>query len=229
VDETTHQPFPQVRGRGFTIGTFKFRTKKAAITELRDVLNFRYRPGECLTSVDHDLIEALFQMHPERDIKAAKGVEGFTVEWNEKDGYARTRGFHVLHPDGSTTDFSFYVCLNNNFVRTTFEEAARAAIMPSQRLLRDTWEAAGGRNCTRCGKAISGSRAHVHHEQPYRFRDLLKIWREKHGEPAVIANPDFGADFADQSVKRRFVEWHDSIAVRTVLCAACNLAAEAGS
>lgn len=207
----------------FTIGVRRFLTKKAALTEVRRVLN-AVPIEERLRGDDHVLIAALYAMHPRAHEKAERGCAGFMVRINNLEG-ALTRGFHIIHDDGWTTPFSYAPCMSAKADDPSLVVAARQAIIPSQREvlraafgIRDTYPCAG------CGTELSRAQVHVHHTTP-RFRDILERFVADHGQPKVINAEGLGDAFANPAVRQLWIAYHDRRAVRVIFCAPCNFAA----
>lgn len=95
-----------------------FPTKAAATARCQEIL-YTY-PGQAGSGADqpqqvtdpkhHAFLEALVARHPEAEEKIGSGIAGFKVAVNP-DGTGNTRCFYVIHPDGSSTHFSFRSCL----------------------------------------------------------------------------------------------------------------------
>ena len=208
----------------FSIGTRVFPTKGDAEREIRTILNSA-EIDERLTGDRAVLIRDMFGMHPKAAEKAARGVTGFMVRTNDFHG-ARTRGFHVIHPNGKTTAFSYAPCLNPAKKELGAIGAMRAAIMLGQRrIMVETFAGRASIPCPVCSNPMTIGGAHVHHVPPLRFRDLAAAYVEKYGEPEVRKGA-LGVAFASAAVQHHWLEFHDARAKRVVVCAPCNYAAE---
>ena len=209
----------------FPLGVRTFRTKGDAISEVRRVLNAV--PLETMIRGDDGvLVRDLFALHPGAAQKARGGVIGFMVRLNCYLG-CTTRGFHVVHNDGSSTDFSYQPCFNARLAEPSVFAAMRAAIMLSQRqVMMQAFLRGEVARCPGCGGEMRRQGAHVHHVPPNRFRDLAQAFIAEHGMPAVMPSAHFGDDFADAADRLRWIEFHDARARRVVVCAPCNYAAE---
>ncbi|WHM30156.1 DCL family protein [Streptomyces sp. BPPL-273] len=95
-----------------------FPTKAAATERCRQILySYPGQPGSG-AGQPHDVTDAahvsflteLVKRHPEAGDKIGTGISGFRVQVNP-DGTGNTRCFHVVHPDGSQTAFSFKYCI----------------------------------------------------------------------------------------------------------------------
>lgn len=215
----------EVKSRhAFPIGTQTFPTKGAAVEAVREILNAAEldRP---LIGDKGVFIREMFALHPNAAEKARRGVAGFAVRINDFHG-SLSRGFHVLHDDGSSTPFSYQPCLNPKKPPLGATGAMRAAIMLGQRRVMMEWF--GGKavkSCPACDRSITPATAHVHHLPPNRFRDIVAAYVDRHGEPE-ISKAVLGVTFASAAVQHRWVEFHDARARRVVICAPCNYAAE---
>lgn len=217
---------PNARFR-FAIGIRTFETKAAAIAEVRHILN-NYAIDMPLIAADGVLLRDLFSMHPDAAAKSFKGMCGIAVRINDFQG-CMSRGFHVLHPDGTSTDFSYRPCFNAKLAEPSVFAAMRAAIMLGQRrVLISYFMSKEVMPCPRCNAPIRRQDAHVHHHDP-KFRTIAADYIERFGEPETVSSETFGDDFRLISDKARWVEYHDARAVRSVLCAPCNFADERGT
>ena len=208
----------------FVIGTTSFPTKEAAKNAVRAILNGVDLEAR-ITGDRAVFIAHLFALHPGAAEKAAPGVTGHMVRLNDMNG-AITRGFHVIHPNNTTTAWSYLPCLNPRLSEPSFTGAMRAAIMLSQASFRrQVFGRADFTNCRYCGNAVERKIAHIHHEAP-KFRDLVRNFVAEHGAPEVVSSANFGDDFANIDAKRLWIEYHDARAKRVLVCAPCNYAAE---
>lgn len=100
------------------IGTEHFPTKTAATARCQEIL-YAYpgapgtgagQPQEVTDPTHVTFLTALVARHPDLEEKTGAGVAGFKVQVNP-DGKGNTRCFWVIHPDGSSTHFSFKSCL----------------------------------------------------------------------------------------------------------------------
>ena len=100
------------------IGSERFPTKSAATARCQEIL-YAYpgapgtgagQPQEVTDPTHVAFLTALVARHLEADDKIGPGISGFRVQVNP-NGTGNTRCFHVVHPDGSQTAFSFKSCL----------------------------------------------------------------------------------------------------------------------
>jgi len=95
-----------------------FLSKAAVERRCQDILHaYPGQPGsgpgqpQEVTDLAHvTFLTALVERHPEADTKIGPGIAGFKVQVNP-EGTGNTRCFYVIHPDGSSTHFSFGSCL----------------------------------------------------------------------------------------------------------------------
>lgn len=210
----------------FTIGSRTFRSKAAALKEIQAVLYNQDYLGQPLKGADLELITDLFLRHPHCEEKMVKGVSGFTVMVNGgTPGFKKTNGFHVTHPDGTTSMWSLYVALDGKETESPFARAARLAIAPGQIYVKEeTYGDLDAIICEECCvNLVPKDGAHVHHEHPMTFAAILNSWISAFGEADVVPNDGIGYRFADRGVEEQFVGWHDDLAVRNVICTPCNL------
>lgn len=133
---------------------------------------------------------------------------------------------YVAHDAAEPTIFGITNALNGSY-KDGLTDAARAAIQPSQQAFRAT---AFGQNgecvpCAECGQATSQADSHVHHVPPIRFRDILALWCESNGKPAVRYVSPQGFEIEDPKVRQAFAAFHDDMCDghRAMVCKPCNL------
>lgn len=209
----------------FVIGTWSYPTKEAARTAVRKILNSaeldRRLVGDRAVFISH-----LFALHPRAAEKALPGVDGHGVRINDLKGII-TRGFHVLHPGLTSTPWSYQPCFNPLLAEPSAIGAMRASIILSQAAFRRSQFGAGDTiPCACCKEQVTRKAAHVNHEAPNQFRELVRRFIERYGEPEVVSSEDFGDDFRSARMRALWLDFHDTSANRVVVCAPCNYAAE---
>jgi hypothetical protein len=206
------------------IGRFFFSKRKDAEAEVRRILHSATFDVP-LAGAERDMIAGLFDLHPHvAEVKQRQGILGFTVKQNDYHG-ALTRGFHALHARG-TTPFSYMTCFDPRRATPNALSAMRAAIMLGQRTIMV--RAFGGREtveCTLCHAPTGRPRAHVHHMPPWKFAAIAAAFLAE-GTPQFVGSIYIGDSFADLADHHRWLAFHDARAVRVVVCAGCNAAAE---
>lgn len=205
---------------GFSVGEISFKTKKAATLDIRRILHSAAIDAP-LEGDSLALIAALYETHPRREGSPVT----FCVGTNNYHG-ALTRGFHAIHADGSRTRWSYIPCLNPAADEPSLLKVLRAAIIPSQReILRIYYHGKAFRPCSHCTKPVQREDANVHHLQP-KFRDISDAFIGLIGMPQVRTGDDLGDDFVEPGFRQRWVQFHDAVAQRIILCPACNAADE---
>jgi hypothetical protein len=206
-----------------TLGTVVFRTKREATAEVRRILHSA--PIEvAFADRDLTLIAALFDRHPRRP---PGEVVKFCVGINNYRG-ALTRGFQAHFADGEVSRFSYIPCLSPTADSPSLVKVMRAAIMLSQRVkLREYYRGRPFMPCHECKADVEISVAHVHHTDP-KFQDIADHFVSLIGVPGVVSGAidELGDEFADMAIKACWIAFHDAVAQRVVVCAACNWAAE---
>jgi len=206
----------------FSIGPLWFKTKKAAMAEVRRVLHSATIDAP-LTADDLQLISTLYELHPRREGNPVI----FRVGINKYHG-AQTRGFHAVHADGSHTAFSYIPCLNPTADEPSVLKVLRASIIPSQReILRRYYGNVVFRPCSTCKTPVQYQHAHVHHINP-KFRDIADTFIGLIGMPQVRTSDQLGDEFCEPELRHRWIKFHDSVAQRVILCARCNADDEKG-
>jgi hypothetical protein len=212
------------------LGQHLFPTKDAARQAVRAILHSA--PLETPLPPDHAaVICAILEWHHEKDQKLAYGCRGFFVRVNPPALKPEDRGFWIIteRPPPGAVPFSYIRCFAGPDPAHSAEwrqlnEAARQAIIPSQaafklrNLIPDT-------PCPRCGEALAGNHAQVDHLPP-KFRDILREFCESLPQLPLRDEPTYGYRFADPRDEQAFIAFHDARAVREVVCARCNAAAE---
>ena len=209
---------PQIKG--FFIGDRFFSRKGDAEKEVKNILA-SYDIGSPLVGADLDLVLALLERHSERDAKVAKGVAGIAPKWNNANGF-RTKGFHVLHPDGSSTAWSYLHCFNPTSQMSP-AAAMRYAVVQSQKAARAAWVFDLGEVCGACGCSLTdGDNGEMHHEAPWSFKALAACFTQSFGQPAMRYEPLVGPVMADETQAAQWVAFHDKRAKRSLLCTPCH-------
>lgn len=161
------------------IGGQVFRTKgeaKKFFGGIRD----RYPDGAPLGPEDDALLRELLACHPEAADKTGTGVAHFTVETDFH--YGRTRHFTVHRVDGSSTDFSYYACINGRNERADRLGALRHAMQDQIVAFRERAFATGQPVvCPLRGVAITREAYHVDHTPPASFDVLVQGWLRSQG------------------------------------------------
>jgi hypothetical protein len=163
--------------RQFTLGRLRYRTKSEAAAAAQRILHTAPL-GQLLRGDDLDLAVALLDRHHDRENKLAGGMVGITVLKNNV--HLRSRGFHIVRPDGSTMDFSYRVALDMASKVPTIEQACRNAVWPDIMAWRDMYLEDQGPRCEVSGELLTRDTMHVDHAGDWPFRRIIAefvIWR----------------------------------------------------
>lgn len=207
-------------GRGFS-----WALAGDATDAVKHVLNNKSKIGEKITGEDAELLMALLENHPDYELITTKGFDHFTIKHNSNKaaGWVLTRGFHVVHPDRTSTSFSYPSCLKPRTYRSRLYEAGRNMISLSQLDFRIEH----GNRCVKCGAQRS---LHTHHKD-FTFKQTLDNWHYLHfgsitdNEGAVefisVGEPTPALVFKVRP-EQDFLKFHDDFATREVLCLQCH-------
>jgi hypothetical protein len=128
----------------------------------------------------------------------AGGCVGIRVQWNKPDGFPRTRGFHVVRPDGSTADFSIYCGAFEPSTESkrrwaNITQAARFAVRETvQAYKRDYFGGGDFAPCELTGIISHWDDAAVDHAPPWPFRRILNDWMPAQDDGPQIIERQFG-------------------------------------
>ena len=213
----------------YLVGSHAFRTKKDAEVFVQSILN-RQPLGQELDSDDLTFVLALLELHPKAAEKVGVGVAGIAVVSEPTWG---TRHFEVVRTDGSTTDFSFMKCLYPATKLRLFKQACRHAVADDIIEFRhrafDAADDAGHIVCPILGVPVTRLEAHVDHEPPRTFDELVQefIQREQIDidEVAVtgLGDGELRKGLADSELEDRWRQFHRMNAHLRVVSAKANL------
>lgn len=202
-------------------------TSKAAIKKHIQQIVSRHEVGQPLEGNDFEFIYELLQWHPSASQKMGCGVQHFEIQitkpWN-------TKSLLLVRVDGTSTDFSYNVCLNPTLAtqHVNFRYAARRAVW-DQILEYKTWYFAGKEYavCQLTGDRIDWDNSHVDHH-PVAFEDLLDHYITGLGidiSQVSFSDVDNQAytEFLDSELRNHWSEWHRRNAGLRVIKASENL------
>lgn len=193
----------------FTLGPQTFSSKEAAKKEVARIQHCSV--GAMLTEQQTAIVRAVFDMHPYAAEKGAKGISYFVVR--QHNNYIKGKWedcFFVVHPDGSSTPFSFHTAFGR---RKNAIDAARVLIAEEQLAAKYAYFA--GKQTARCqisGVPINFNTSDVHHAPPWTF---ARIWQEfvaGWGEPKLMwpsPNEIAPPRFADPAMAENFLVFHE--------------------
>jgi hypothetical protein len=111
-----------------TIGEYEFGTNKNAKEAVKRILN-GHQMGYTLTGDEGTFIRDLIALHPATEDKIGCGIDH--IEIRPDPDYGATRCFHIIRPDGSSSDVSYQKCIDGERYRQLFRPALRTAITAS--------------------------------------------------------------------------------------------------
>lgn len=213
------------------IGNAVFKTKKAAVEHIREVL-YRYPPNQPLGGVDLIFICDLLLLHPDADSKIGAGIKSIIVE--DEVEFNKTRHFSVVRIDGSSDNFSFNKCLspNLNDPIKLFKSAARRVIEDQIISFRDgsflLADSTGKIPCVLTLELIDKNNSHVDHIPPNSFDkivlDFIRINSINVDLVEFIEPPTgIGRVFVDEEIKNSFADYHQANAQLRVVSPTANL------
>jgi len=195
----------------YLLGGITF-TNKTAIKKHIQQLVAKYGVGQHLGDEDSTFVRDLLEWHPSASQKIDCGIHHFEIHipkpWN-------TKGLLLVRTDGTSTDFSYNVCLNPNLAnqRVEFKSAARRAIWPQVAEYKSNYFAGTEYAiCELTGEQIHWDEAHVDH-YPMPFADLLDKYVAKSGiDPDKVTFLDgdnqVSSQFADPRLEKDWADWH---------------------
>ena len=162
--------------QSISIANENFKIQSEAITFVQKLRN-RYTQDSIVTDRDdHEFLSELLKRHLEAPQKIGVGIQRFKVmEMN----YG-TRGFHVERTDGSSTDFSFHICVKRAHpaIKSRVASTFRVIVAEDLKAIRAKlfWEerrADGKIRCKKTRKLYDPAAMHLDHMTPYTFKSIL--------------------------------------------------------
>jgi hypothetical protein len=171
----------------FSIGNCTFRTKSAALEELRRILNDA-PIGEALTGDDGALIADLIYdgRHPETIEKIGVGIDHIEV----RPASYHTRCFWIVRRDGSDVDFSMKTAVNGQpSAKARVSAALREEVRDEVEQYRQSQPESV--DCALCGSATSPEAAYVTYVDPT-FDEIATRFVDNNGGWQTIAEERVG-------------------------------------
>ena len=189
------------------IGPNRFPSRQAAVIFFQEIL----RKAE-LTDADETNLRHLLRLHPDARQKIGPGISHFTTL---ADGWGK-KCFHVFRLDGTSTDFSYLVCIHGAPThKYQVSQAFRMVVRWDILSLRDTYfeylfDEPGKVACMISGKLLSKSEGHMDHRPPWTFDKIVRefLHYKKLELPEIelapsqdnqiayaLANPTLGEEF----------------------------------
>jgi hypothetical protein len=213
----------------YHVGGRIFATQKSLIEFVQGIL---HRPfvGRSLAEDEFQFMLSLIDRHQEREQKIGVGVADIRIAVNPK---YKNRMFEITRLDGSTTDFSYRVCIRPTTSLDNFIGACRAIAseqVKQYKVERFSHAGADGRiACDLSGRMVTMKEAHVDHEPPATFDRLRRDFVVAIGlDPEQVvttghADNETVLGFADPAVADAFARFHRERARLRLLSIGANL------
>lgn len=200
-----------------------FKTKGALVDEIRRINNSAVL-NQPMSQEDQEFILDVLRHHHDWHAKSGAGVQHLEVRMNAGT-FGSTRGLYIKRVDGSEVDISWVVALKPGGKSSHKESACAAArreILDQTMAARQAQE---GGACSICGQPLL-EKTHVDHMHPNTFDAIFSDFLLSEGmDYQAVDVQDMGiyAVFADQSLSKRWQEFHRSRAVLRLIHAHENL------
>lgn len=167
-------------------------SKLSIIKRCREIL-YRYDIGENINQEDSDFIISLLEFHPRKQQKKGIGIKNISIEMTEYN----QRCFYIKRIDNTSTDFSFYACINKTTKLKEIMEACRYTIKDYIISVKN------GVNC------------HAHHSE-ISFKEIVLLWiKNKNIENIELLGHDDNCHhlyFKDKILEEDFINFHNKLA-----------------
>lgn len=202
-------------------------TSKDAIKKHVQGIFAAYKEGQSLNADDQKFVLALLEWHPHASQKIGVGVASVRIHipkpWT-------TKGFLLVRVDGSTTDFSYKVCLNPKLADQTVKFAAacrRAIAWEVAEFKRSTFGEEQTVWCSEEMREITKSESHVDH-YPVPFCDLVDQYVAQTGierkNVGFIEGDNVAVvKFSDPLLEQDFANWHRQNAQLRIISGKANV------
>ena len=215
----------------YEIDGIPFSTKKQIEQHVRAILD-RTDVGSELQGDDLAFVLALLQHHHRAKQKLGAGVVAIRVDLNTE--WKAWKMFTLVRCDGSETDFSYRACIYPRSKHQDFQEACREAVVPDVLQFKRHYyvEHADEFNRVRCPvthKAVGWDEAHIDHDLPWPFREIVKAYCIERGiqiDTVELAGDDDGecqSRFRDAAMVADFRDFHRQRARLRVVSQEANL------
>lgn len=209
------------------IGRWEFKTKIEAEGRIRGILG-RHGQRAAITGDDLELVTAILELHPNRDVVIDCGIKRIEVE-HLHDKY-NSRRFILVRTDSSIRDFAWRHALYPRNVKQSIMRACRTAIREQVDECRRSYFADNQpKTCPLRGTPITLSDSHVDHKPPDTFEALVERWLKvnqiSYEDIELVAHKDFEKPtrMLDVFLEENWREFHRDNSVLRVVSAAANL------
>ena len=152
------------------IGGQRFSRRSDAADRARQILADT-AVGERVAAEYEPFVLDLLSLHPRCDEKTGAGLSFVRV--NESRVWKRQKFFEVVRTDGTTTDFSFHVCLDNSLDTRDYYAACRSAVLVD--ILSFKKSVFGNKShvcCAISGRPVVWGDCHIDHAPPNTFKAI---------------------------------------------------------
>lgn len=218
----------------YLIHNMEFRTKKDIERHVRSIIE-QHDVGSLLGDDESVFLLDLLQRHHRAAQKIGIGIASIRVDLNTE--WKPTKMFTLIRRDGSETDFSYRACIYPRNKTQDFQEACRQAVIADVlQFKRDYYlrqaDAFNRVQCVVSRKFIDWNQAHVDHDQPWPFREIVKAYRIERNIDIdavdLIGDEDGESQyrFRDAAIVADFQEFHRQRARLRVIGREANLRAK---
>lgn len=167
------------------------------------------------------LLQDVLRMHPDASQKgsAIRFEVGVIAPY-------KTRGFRLVRPDGTSTDFSYLKCLKGVDNEGDMRAAARTAVVQQQLSVKDrAFARSGSIVCPVSGETITRKTCHVDHEAPNTFDVIFRAFTKEFGILPVrpTADNETETKFLHDADAHAFAVFHHQRAKLRVVSRTANL------
>ena len=213
------------------IGALTFPTKGAASEHFRQIL-YRHEVGVKIPDPDAAELGWLLERHPEFSDKCGSGIASFSI----RNALYGTRCFEIIRIDGSSTDFSFKICISgerpsdlSEAITALRAEVAEEILEKKRRWFRENSDSDGRVACAISGDLIAIEEAHADHAPPRSFGTLAITFLEARGivpDASFVTPPadnQYQPKLADRALADEWRSYHHKLAVIRIVEKGANL------
>jgi len=206
--------------------------KAQNIIAIKKILNAPLLIPRKLNQTEFDFIYSILKMHPQFKHKEKIGIQNI---WIKKTIYNKN-GFFIERIDGTTTDFSYYKCLNGNNPKLNVLCAFRSAIRPQIVEFRElAFSNTSSLVCPITNEVITKENCHVDHKEPS-FKKLVEefvytynINVDKIELGGTNQDNSMEIYFINSTLKKTWEDYHKQKALLQIVSAKGNLTKQKGA
>ena len=192
-----------------------FSTTAQAKNFFKDMLN-RYRDKQEINQDDSVLLYELLLRHPDANEKIGIGVKKFFIDQSPDHP---TSCFHLERKDGSTTDFSYLVCILNTkpTLEQYFYRACRQSVSEILTEKKNSLFDQGNVRCSKTNELVTKEDSEYRHTNP-KFCEIVRDFKKELNRPIdnsmfyEDADLQYSTRFSEKEVESQFVEFHKKVA-----------------